>query len=431
MRLRDDRGDVMPGDDDNKNEWPETHPELSPEDEATQRGGDPDTSRDPVVRPDKPDPDKVKQAREWFGRHKHPSRQNGLWPYLLIRGFPGDTGVRQPPVSYFWESPDIRVYAGDVAADDVANHTPVLHPTPSQDHTIFVHVWNLGRLQAVGTLVRVWWANPAFSFDPGSPEPPHFIGGVRVNLGDRSAPDCHQLVRVGVWNPIVENGGHECLLAVATHVMDPGGAGFAAATDRHVGQRNVTLAAPNVDLGPLLNKLGAALRVGSDLQLLHGGADVKPILLAHKAVTGREVTLPTTREVVAPVPELGTIGHLGTVTRTLGGQVVVSGARSVAAMPMAGSLATIDRAALLGLEATPLATKEGFGAPGLPPVSLVIGAERISPARAVIEALNVADLRAGSIAAAVSTSSGDGNLLRFQEVRDGVVIGGYSVIITD
>jgi len=416
----------MPDNDLPNGDATETHPTLTPEEDAAQRGGDPDTSSDPVVRPDKPDPAAVKQAWEWFGRKKHPSRQDGLWPYLLIRAYPGDTGVRQPPVSYFWESPDVRVYAGDVAEADVANHVPVLHPTPNEPHSVFVHVWNLGRLPAVGVLVRAWWANPAFSFGPGSPEPPHFIGGVRVNLGDRSAPDCHALVRIpGLWTPVVENGGHECLLAVATHVMDPGGAGFAAGIDRHVGQRNVTLAAPHVNLGPLLNRLGAVLQVGSDLQLLHGGKDVEPILLAHKAVVGRTVTLPTTRDVVVPVPGLESIGHLGTVTRTLGGPVVASGATSVAALPRTGSLLTIDRDALLRAGTTRLAgPAEATGAAAR-------AAKRISPARAVVEALDVRNLRAGSIAAAVSTSSGDGNLLRFQELRDGVVIGGYSVIVTE
>jgi hypothetical protein len=338
-------------------------------------------------------------------------------------------------VSYFWESPDIRVYAGDVAVEDVANHVAVLHPTPHQAHSVFVHVWNLGRLPALGTMVRAWWANPSFSFDPGSPEPPHFLGGVRVNLGSRSAPDCHALVRIpGLWFPEVENGGHECLLAVATHVMDPGASGFAASTDRHVGQRNITLAAPDVDLAPLLGRLGSALRIGSDLQLLHGGADVEPILLAHGAVTARPVDFPVLRDVVAPVPGLAAIGHLGTVTRTLGGPVVVDGPASVAAMPASGSLTAIDHEALLRVGGVspdqPVATQPGAGA-SAGPTSTVgsVGLRRMSMATAVVEALNVRDLRAGSIAAAVSASSGDGNLLRFQEVRDGVVVGGYSVIV--
>ncbi|MDQ1722224.1 MAG: hypothetical protein QOI26_1958 [Pseudonocardiales bacterium] len=390
----------------------EQHPVLTEEEDAAQRGGDPDPTGEPVsTRPDRVDPEAVKRAREWFGRHKRPSRQDGLWPYLLIRAFPGDTGVRQPPVGYFWESPDIRVYEGEV--DDPEGVPPVLHPTVGVPHTVFVHVWNLGRLTALGARVRLWWANPSFSFSANSPEPPHFIGGVTVNLGDRSSADCHALVRIPeLWTPVVENGGHECLLAVATHVMDPGGADFVASTDRHVGQRNITLAAPHTDLTWLLDRLGSVLAVGSDLQLLHGGRDVEPILLAHKAHRGREVTLPKLRDVVTPLPDHPTIGHLGTAARTLGGHLVLTGAQSVAAIRQGSSVATIDHDALLPLENLRR------------PV-------RISPARAVIEALGVPDLTAGSIAAAVSTSSGDGNLLRFREVRDGVVIGGYSVIVKE
>lgn len=313
----------MPGNDE-KNYEQETHPELTPDEDKAQRGGDPDNPSDPTVEPDKPDPERVKLVTAWLHDKRHPPRQDGLWPYLLIRAHPGDTGVRQPPVSYFWESPDIRVYEGDV--HDPTAATPVLNPTPGVPHTVFVHVWNLGRLPALGATVRAWWANPSFSFDAGSPEPPHYIGGTRVNLGDRTSADCHQLVRIeGLWTPVVENSGHECLLAVVSHVMDPASGTFAASTDRHVGQHNLMLAAPHVDLTPLLTRLGAALTIGSDLQLLHGGADVAPILLAHKVVVGREVVLPTLTDAVTPVPGLPTIGHLGTVTRTLGGHAVIPG----------------------------------------------------------------------------------------------------------
>jgi hypothetical protein len=171
----------------------------------------------------------------------------------------------------------------------------------------------------------------------------------------------------------------------------------------------VTLAAPQFDLTPLLNRLGAVLTVGSDLQLLHGGAQVAPILLAHKVVAGRDVVLPQLREVVTPIPGQTTIGHLGTVTRTLGGHAVIPGLASVRAMTDPASITTFDRGILLS--------------------GRVAVERRISPALAVIQALKVRDLTAGSIARAVSVTSGDGNLLRYQEVRNGVVIGGYSVIV--
>ncbi|MEO5651952.1 MAG: hypothetical protein ABIN79_11090 [Marmoricola sp.] len=391
------------------------HPRLTPEEDEQQRGGGPEHPSDQLPpRREKPDPEAVDRVRDWMHRHDPPSRQDGFWPYLLIRAFPGDTGVRQPPVGFFWESPDIRVYEGDVS--DPASATPTLHPRVGVPHTVFVHVWNLGRLAALGTTVRVWWANPSFSFGPSSPEPPHLIGVSTVNLDDRSSPGCHQLVRIPTpWVPVDENAGHECLLAVATHVMDPGGAGFEASTDRHVGQRNVTLAAPSTDLRPLLNLLGSALSVGSDLALLHGGDQVIPILLAHKANLGVGVRKPTLLDIVHEVPGGNGIGHLGTVIRTVGGRVVADGHRSVTAMAGGENLAHFDRSTLLG---------DGVG-------RLQRTKHDISPARAVVQALGVRDLRAGSIAAAISSSSGAGNLLRFQEQRDGNVIGGYSVIVRE
>lgn len=394
------------------------HPELSPEEDAEQRGGDPSTPSDPIKpRNDPPDPAAVAGVQDWLHRREPPSRQDGLWPYLLIRAFPGDKGVRQPPVGFFWESPDIRVYEGDVTDPSAA--TPTLHPRRGVPHSVFVHVWNLGRLAALGTTVRVWWANPSFSFGPGSPEPPHLIGAVSVNLDDRGSPGCHQLVKIPEpWVPVDENGGHECLLAVARHVMDPAPDGFAAGTDRHVGQRNVTLAEPSTDLGPLIDQLGHALSVGSDLALLHGGPDVTAILLAHKAKRGDAVRLPVLRDVVHPFPEHIGGGHLGTVVRTLAGRVVADGHRSVAALSADRAIHDFhahDRDVLLG---------DGQG-------RLNRVQARVSAARAVVEALGVRDLRAGSIAAAVSTSSGEGNLLRFQEQRDGRVVGGYSVIVRE
>lgn len=397
----------------------EKHPKLSPEEDADQRGDDPDgASAGRPPRSEPADPEAVGRVKEWLHGKKPPPRQDGFWPYLLIRAHPGDTGVRQPPVGYFWESPDIRVYEGEIT--DPTAGTPTLHPRVGEPHTVFVHVWNLGHLAALGTTVRVWWANPAFSFGANSPEPPHLIGAAMVNLDDRSSPGCHQLVRMPTpWVPVQENGGHECLLAVATHVMDPGGSGFQASTDRHVGQRNLTLAAPTTNLAPLMNLLGRALSVGSDLLLLHGGPEIKPILLAHKAVRGDDVRLPTVREVAHPIRGLNGIGHLGTTMRTLGGRVVVDGERSVGALAAtvgsSPNLARFDRQSLL--EAGPGRMQRVDS--------------RVSPARAVVEALGVRDLRAGSIAAAVSTSSGDGNLLRFQEVRGDKVIGGYSVIVKE
>jgi hypothetical protein len=396
--------------------------------DVTGRGGDPDTtSGEPIPsRDEKTDDDRLRHIRAWLGDHKRPSRQDGLWPYLLIRAFPGDTGVRQPPVPVFWESPDIRVYPGDVR--DPSTATATLNPTVGELHTIFVHVWNLGRLPAVGVQVRVWWANPSFTFDAASPEPPHFIGGASVNLGDKSRADCHALIRVGTWTPVEENGGHECLLARATSIADPAPGDFAASTDRHVAQRNLMLAAPTEDMSALLDRLGMVLPAGSDLELLHGGRQLDPILLAHGLRESKKFRAPTLKKVVSPVEGSDGLGYLGAVLSTPIGRVQVPADRLASALQLqapapTAMTAVLDRARF-GAGPAP------FTEPAprdVPEVGRLEGA--ISPARALIEALGVRDLRAGTIAYAISSRSGDGNLLRFQAVRNGVVQGGYSVIV--
>jgi hypothetical protein len=365
---------------------------------AAGRGGDPDTSSNPSIPPldSKPDAAQLERVRGWLSEHKRPARQDGLWPYLLIRAFPGDTGVRSPALPVFWESPDVRVYPGDVT--DPSGLAATLSPTAGQVHTVFVHVWNLGRLAAVGVVVRVWWANPSFSFDASSPEPPHFIGGASVNLGDRSQPDCHALVRVGTWTPVEENGGHECLLATAESVLDPAQGGFAASTDRHVAQRNLMLAAPTEDLTPLLERLGAVLPAGADLELLHGGRELDPILLAHGLRDPqRAFVTPKVDTGVVVADHPAAVDRIGVVRSSVLGRVPV----------LAGPGGGIDTA----LKGPPLVATR-------------------SPAVALIRALGVRDLNAGTVAQAVSSSSGDGNLLRFRAVRDGTVQGGYSVIVS-
>jgi hypothetical protein len=133
-----------------------------------------------------------------------------------------------------------------------------------------VRVWNLGRLPAYGVRLRVYWANPSFSFnDPSGPGSPHYISGTYINLSSRYQPDSHIVVRLpALWVPVVENQGHECLLAKVDCFADRTGPGFDAGIDRHVGQKNLFLADPQEDLGPLFDSLGLSLDVKAGVRLL-------------------------------------------------------------------------------------------------------------------------------------------------------------------
>ena len=102
-----------------------------------------------------------------------------------------------------------------------------------------------------GSKVYRYWANPQFTFDPdpNSPNYPHFISGINLNLPDRYQQGSHQLFRLPApWRPTNENNGHECLLAKVDAFSDRSQSGFNANSDRHVGQRNLILAQPNEDL---------------------------------------------------------------------------------------------------------------------------------------------------------------------------------------
>jgi len=217
---------------------------------------------------------------QWFEENK-PKRHQGPWPYLLIRAFLGDHGVRPVQTGIFWESPDIIVIQGDVSTP--VGHTPTLHPTAGVDHSIFVRVWNLGRLSALGTKLRVYWANPAFNIgDPLSPEPPHHIGGIYVNLPNRSQSDFNQVIKIpSLWKPIIENNGHECLVAKVESTVDRTGLDFDANMNRHVAQRNLTIVNPNEDLTPLTDKLSQTISSDTDIEIFGMSEHPDNVLLRH------------------------------------------------------------------------------------------------------------------------------------------------------
>jgi hypothetical protein len=254
-----------------------------------ERGTDPSTVHPDPSPPEEPkyesDPELRKKIKHQISEREPKPRQGGIWPYLLIRAFLGDYGVRFPPLNNFWESPDIQVVEGIVST--LEGNTPTLHPIPGKPHTIFVRVWNLGRLAAIGVRLRVYWANPSFSFDdPNSPGRPHYIGGMYLDLSDRYQPGSHIVSRLPTpWRPIFENNGHECLLAKVDSFADRTGPNFGSNIDRHVGQRNLFLAVLQDDLKSLIDSLGQTLPEKADVQMLYRiGDDIRTMTIRHTAI---------------------------------------------------------------------------------------------------------------------------------------------------
>jgi hypothetical protein len=387
-------------------------PKLNQDEDRTQRGDDPPSTRPgPKPEPGEPTPDQQRRRRDvrahlerWL-KERGRRRQGGLWPYLLIRAVPGDHGVR-PLTVPFWESPDVIVVPGIAETYDGASAT--LSPRVGEPHTIFVHVWNLGRLPAVGIKLRAYWANPSFSFnDPA--HPPHFIGGTYLDLDDRTQAGCHRLVRIPTpWVPTLENNGHECLLVKVDHFADGGGAGFDASENRHVGQRNLNLVPAGLDLKPLFTRLSESLSRGADVQLVHGMQAVTTTLLVHEPRLVGELRAPVRLPSIAvPIPQAG--GHLGALVRSA--TVTHFVPPSVAAPGFTAS--RIDPAVLTA------ATVRQVGQTAQPGGSIPT----------LLEHLDVRDLTAGSLLQRLEAQPGEAHLLRFQATENGRLIGGYTLIL--
>lgn len=134
---------------------------------------------------------------------------------------------------------------------------------PSQAMTPLTPTGNLGQAPAFGALVEFYWFNPSLGFQSSDA---NLIGSTYVDLGARSGPNSHKLVKCPFsWVARYENGGHECILVrISQPVTDPlSGPAWDASQNRHIGQRNIHVmtaaeaaAKPTigVNVGPLYNQ---------------------------------------------------------------------------------------------------------------------------------------------------------------------------------
>jgi hypothetical protein len=395
------------------------YPKLNKKDDAAQRGETPESHRPPESKLPPVDPKRREQVgahvRQWMDE-KGRTRQNGLWPYLLIRAILGDHGIRPiPSPTPFWESPDIYVVEGDVPS--LAGHTPTLNPRAGVPHTVFVHVWNIGKLISLGTKLSVFWANPTFSFDDPI-HPPHPIGVKFVDLPDRLDPLCHKVVRIPqLWTPVVENQGHECLLATLSGFMDGAGAGFDARQNRHIGQRNLQLLPPQANMDKLLANLSAALPANAELHLIHGMGNLTNVLRAHSPAFAEKLVAP--KETPRQAVRFGTDeAHLG-ATLTVAGDVRIVPPSLLTQF----GRGTITRETLLRPEVITVRAEDvrpaDVRAPG-----------RLNVAEQLVKSIGVDDLRAGTLARTLGGDEDTAHLLRFEARNNGIVIGGYTIIVT-
>jgi hypothetical protein len=154
-----------------------------------------------------------------------PNRADSLLPFLLIRSYQGDIGARpNEDATTAFSSPDIimatpraaglppepTVRGRDGWPDSEFTSRIVQYPGAGVLCDVWVHVWNLGRAPAYGVRVRAW--------AQGADGPPgRYIGGQRIDLGDRGSDASHRLVKVGAF----EVGGNDFgIWAAAESIAD-------------------------------------------------------------------------------------------------------------------------------------------------------------------------------------------------------------------
>lgn len=214
-------------------------------------------------------------AGDFKGGHKGPP----FMPFLLIRTMVGDKGARPlDPSIPVWESPDIWTWQGSPAS------APDLPPNvggtvvAGSPNTVYAHVWNLGRAPIGGCLVEWFWFNPSFGFNSVGA---HAIGQTTVDLSPRGYPGCHKLVKCpGAWVPVMENQGHECVVARVSGLGDPlvSVNNWNPDQDRHLAQRNLAVIYTMAQLANLLGTLEAGRMKGTVTRLYQVGKAAKHAL---------------------------------------------------------------------------------------------------------------------------------------------------------
>jgi hypothetical protein len=110
-------------------------------------------------------------------------------------------------------------------------------PVAGEATQVFARVTNLGLSDAIGATIQWVWANPSIAINPGTVHPIGILTGQTIPAQNSLIFQCPT-----DWTPVVENNGHECLIAQAfVPVFDPLTNPDDPVDDRHVGQKNEQL----------------------------------------------------------------------------------------------------------------------------------------------------------------------------------------------
>jgi hypothetical protein len=356
-------------------------------------------------------------------------RAQRFYPYILIRSILNDHGNRPINVP-FWESPDIWTAPGDPSASPAVppDHGGTL--TATKPHTIYAHVWNLGRAPIAGVKVEFYWFDPTIgAFDDAHA---HLIGMTRVDLGPRSSPYCHKLVKCPkAWVPQMVNAdGHECLVARASAIGDNLSAADAwhPYADRHVAQRNVHVAQPNADMSKLIHALEASRIKSTRVQLLQVGEQAAVTLKIAAPKLKLDPAVKT--HVLAELRPDGSLALPATVTGPAGGHAPVALATPAAhpAVTPATGVPRIVPGTVLRVPApTTRVTTPVPGPAGGATTELAVGGANLT--HLIAHATLLSPELLATIKQLPAPPRGNAQVMRIVSLQGDQIVGGYTIVV--
>ena len=420
------------------------HPAPTDQDESDLKDAQRNSPRNPPREEADPDPawvpdpslaDNWRASRKRLGGDRRPKRED-IFPFLLIRAMsPGDRGQRPLwPPTCFWESHDILFIDSSWAGAYDENRV-VETPRAGTSYRVFIRIWNLGLFPAYGVHVKAWVVQPGF-IGTGNENDPYyaanFIGGQMVaELADRLREGCMLLAELDQLWVCEESkaGEHWCVLASVSCPADDFQGPLLANTERHVGQRNLSILSGDDDVSALVAHLAGLVPEKFTLEVTHGGSAVLSLLqgMSSPKFAGN-VSAPSLADLMVGVRS-GTGAHLMTAYSS-DGLAIVTPSRA-----LAGELRGLG----LGIdeqEFVKAGAARGFlGRIGVDRLTQLEHVSKQSFADAVLNGmrsmLRVERLTAGAMAAGLGGGRSASHLLRFTlSEPEGEVVGGYSIIVS-
>lgn len=187
---------------------------------------------------------------------------------------------------WWYLSPDIWVVPG--TDPNGAPGTPVA----GQSAYLWARVHNTGDTDAANVRVDYYWADPTMQVARSTA---HFVGSAFATVPAGATREALCLVP---WVPTIVNGGHECLVATATHPADPLPNplpdAFDPPTYRQVAQKNLTVLAMSMKTMSVALTLSGLPRVDKNVLVvaeiggeLHRDTLAGLGLTKHKPVRGK------------------------------------------------------------------------------------------------------------------------------------------------